>query len=301
MEYPNYQHLTYFYWVAKEGSISKASHVLRLSQSTISAQLRTLEKQLDLKLFDKKGRGLIMTEEAKVVYSYAEELFKLGQELLSTTKSKKQKGPMNFKVGFDHSLHKMTGYRLLAPLFHHDNIKVICFEDSCEKLVLKLLSHDLEIIITNTPVQPQMHIKVFNHLLGESPLAIFGHLKLLKNKKMKYPDNLNGAPFLLPTNNTYLRRALEEWFLSRKVFPVVRAEIEDSSLIKTFAREGIGFMAAPLWAKKELKESYGLTHIGNLSGLKEQYYLISVQKKINNPIVAHLVEEHRNQSDNKYL
>lgn len=301
MDYPNYQHLTYFYWVAREGSISKASKTLHLSQSTISAQLKTLEIQLGVKLFEKKGRGLSLTEEATHVYSYAEDIFKLGQELLTMSRTKKQKGSMNIKVGFDHSLYKMAGYKLLAPLFHHENIKVICFEDSCETLVSKLLSHDLDIIITNTPILPQLHIKVFNHLLAESPLAIFGHPNLVKNNKNKFPENLNGAPFLLPTNNTYLRRALEEWFLSRKIFPVVRAEIEDSALIKTFAGEKIGFLAAPLWAKKELKTNYGLALIGNLTGMKELYYLISVQRKINNPIVAHLVDEHRQQSENKDL
>ncbi|MEI8346724.1 MAG: LysR family transcriptional regulator [Pseudomonadota bacterium] len=301
MEYPNYQHLIYFYLVAREGSIAKACDLLRLSQSTISAQLRTLEEQLGLKLFNKKGRGLIMTEEAQSVFTYAEEIFKLGQELLSLSRShtNKQKGTVNFKVGFDHSLYKMAGFRLLAPLFHHPNIKVICFEDSSEKLVLKLLSHELDIIITNSPILPQMQIKVFNHLLGESAMAIFGRPHLIKKSQKKFPENLNGTPFLLPTNNTYLRRSLEEWFLSRNIFPVVRAEIEDSALIKTFAREGIGCLAAPVWAKNELKKSYGLVQIGHLTGMKELYYLISVQKKINNPVVAHLVWEHRQKSELK--
>ncbi|MBF0208020.1 MAG: LysR family transcriptional regulator [Oligoflexia bacterium] len=301
MEFLNYHHLLYFYLVAREGSVSKASEILRLSQSTISTQIRTLEDQLRIKLFRRVGRKIAITEEAKNVYTYAEDIFKLGQELISVLHHHKSKGSVEVKVGFDHSLYKMAGYKLLSPLFHHKEIKLICYEDSCERLVLKLLSHDLDIIITNSPVAPQANIKVFNHLLGESPVAIYGHPKLLVDSKIKFPENLDKAPFLLPTNNTTLRRSLEEWFIARKVFPNIKAEIEDSALIKTFAREGIGFMASPTWAKSELKRSYNLVQVGLMTGIKELYYLISVQKKINNPIVLHLVEEHRSQLDNKDL
>jgi LysR family transcriptional activator of nhaA len=74
MDWLNYHHLLYLYTVAKEGSVSRAAKVLRLAQPTPSGQIRKLEHVLDEKLFERRGRNLVLTEMGRIAFRYASEI-----------------------------------------------------------------------------------------------------------------------------------------------------------------------------------------------------------------------------------
>jgi LysR family transcriptional activator of nhaA len=84
----NYNHLLYFWTVAREGSITKATQSLHLTPQTISGQLKLLEEAVGEPLFNRVGRGLAMTETGHLVYQYADEIFSLGAELAGGTDSR---------------------------------------------------------------------------------------------------------------------------------------------------------------------------------------------------------------------
>ena len=88
MEWLNYHHLLYFWTVAREGTIARASQELRLAQPTISGQIRVLEEHLGEKLFQRSGRNLVLTDIGRVVYRYADDIFGLGRELMDTLKDR---------------------------------------------------------------------------------------------------------------------------------------------------------------------------------------------------------------------
>src|SRR5210317_1382158 len=95
----NYKHLHYFWAVAKQGGVARASEHLHLTPQTISGQISLLEDSLGEKLFSKVGRNLELTEAGRLVLSYADEIFSLGGELEDTLRNLPAGRPLVFKVG----------------------------------------------------------------------------------------------------------------------------------------------------------------------------------------------------------
>ena len=95
----NYKHLHYFWAAAKQGGIARASELLHLTPQTISGQINLLEEQLGEALFARSGRNLELTETGKLVLSYAEEIFSLGNELEEAVRNLPTGKSMVFRVG----------------------------------------------------------------------------------------------------------------------------------------------------------------------------------------------------------
>ncbi|HEX6976720.1 MAG TPA: LysR family transcriptional regulator, partial [Vicinamibacterales bacterium] len=132
----NYHHLLYFWTVAREGGVSKAAGKLRLSQPTISAQVRLLEEALGEQLFRRQGRGLSLTDAGQLVYRYADEIFSLGRELTETLRGRPAGRPALLNVGVANVVPKLVVYRLLQPATRGpEPVHVVCREDNVEPLV----------------------------------------------------------------------------------------------------------------------------------------------------------------------
>ncbi len=295
MEWLNYHHLLYFWTVAKEGSVTRASEQLYLSQPTISAQIRALERSLGEKLFVKSGRHLALSEMGRVVFRYADEIFALGRELSDTVKGRAKAHvggrPVRFLVGIANVLPKLIAYRLLKPALElSEKIYIVCKEDRPERLLAELAVHDLDLVLTDAPVSPHMKVRAYNHLLGECGVTIFALARSASLYRRGFPSSLNGAPFLLPTDNTALRRSLDQWFEAQQVRPAVVGEFEDSALLKVFGQTGLGLFAAPAAITKEIREQYGVQPIGQIDTIRERFYAISVERKLKHPAVLAISE-----------
>ena len=241
MDWINYHHVLYFWTVAREGSIARASEKLHLGQPAISSQLKQLERSFGVKLFQKNGRNLELTDIGRAVYRYADEIFSLGREMLDTVKGRPTGKPIRFTVGIVDVMPKLIAKRLLEPALHlADPLRLICVEDSLERLLSALALHNVDLVLSETPVTGAMKVRAFNHLLGESTIGVYGIRQLARKYRKGFPKSLDGAPFLLPTSNTALRRALEQWFDREKIHPVIVGEFEDSALIKAFGHAGVG-------------------------------------------------------------
>ena len=291
MEWLNYHHLYYFWTVAREGSISRATHKLHLAQPTLSAQIKSLENALDEKLFEKSGRGLVLTEIGQTVYQYAEDIFLLGKELQDTLKGRPTGKPFTLNIGIADHLHKLIAFKLIEPALKlKEEIKIVCMEDRPEKLLAELALHNLDIVITDTPIPPSIHIKAFHHLIGESDIHFFGPQALIKKLKGDFPQSLNSAPLLLPTPQSGLRRDLDRWFEENKIFPKVVGEFQDSALMKVFAQSGMGIFAGPSIISKDICTQYNVNVLGKSTAIKEKFYVISYERKIKNPAVLAICE-----------
>jgi LysR family transcriptional activator of nhaA len=287
MSWLNYHHLLYFWTVAREGTIAKACELLHLTQPTISGQLRSLEKSLGAKLFDRLGRNLVLTETGRVVYRYANEIFSLGRELTDTLKASPTGRPLRLVVGVADVLPKMVSYRLLEPALHlPEAVQLICREDKPERLLAELSVHGLDIVLSDAPVGPSVRVRAFNHLLGECGVSVMGTAELAKPLRRGFPRSLDGAPFLLPTDNTTLRRSLDQWFDTQGIRPAVRAEFEDSALLKVFGQAGIGLFVVPMAVEDEVRKQYGVRLVGRLQEVRERFYAISVERKLKHPAVV---------------
>ena len=217
MEWLNYHHLLYFWTVARTGSVAAASKELRLAAPTLSNQIGKLEESLGEKLLRRSGRGLVLTDMGRIAMRYADEIFSLGQEFTSTMKERPTGRPLRFCVGIVDVLPKLVAFRLLEPALHLGTpVRLICREDRPDHLLADLATHEVDVVLSDAPASPVVNIHAFNHLLGESGVSFFGPQKLTHLKK-GFPRSLDGAPFLLPLENTAFRRDLNEWFYSQQI------------------------------------------------------------------------------------
>lgn len=294
MEWLNYHHLLYFYTVAKEGGLAPAAEKLALSQPAISAQLRSLEASLGEKLFLREGRRLVLSDVGQNVYRYAEEIFLLGRDLLDSVRGRSTGRPFRLAVGVADVVPKAVAYRLLQPIFSMpEKVQLSCREDRPERLLTELALHQLDLVISDAPVSPWAKLRAFNHALGSCEVAFFGAPSLIRKVGSRFPACLQAAPVLMPGAHTALRRSLDAWFEERELRPEIVAEFDDSALMKSFGQAAQGFFAAPMAVSKEVCRQYQVRSIGKVSGVREEFFAISVQKKLKNPAVLELTRSAR--------
>jgi LysR family transcriptional regulator, transcriptional activator of nhaA len=295
MDRLNYQHLFYFWNVAREGSVTRASEKLRLAQPTISGQLAVFEDAIGAQLLRKEGRKLMLTEKGRTVYNYADEIFALGRELTNTLKGRAGAFGGRLSVGIADALPKLLVYRLIEPaLLTQERAQVICHEDKVERLLAELSLHGVDLVLADAPATGSAGGRVYSHLLGQCGVAVFGAPALAAKYAGDFPRSLEGAPLLLPTPTTALRRSLDLWFESRRICPEIRAEIEDSALMKTFAAAGVGLFVAPVAVTGEIERRYDVVRIGDLEGVTESFYAITVRRKVDHPAITVILESAQN-------
>jgi LysR family transcriptional activator of nhaA len=281
----NFRHLYYFWVVAKEGGITRAAKRLDLAIQTISSQLALLEESVGKSLFTQQGRRLVLTEPGRLALSYADQIFLLGeqmQEALGEADSLRTR----LTVGISDSLPKLTAYRLLEATTRLEKpVRLVCFEDQFEALLGDLALHKLDVVLTDRAVHPGTTLGVFSHQLFESETIIVGTPALAQVYAERFPDNLNGAPFLLPTRNNALRGKIDEWFNAHSVRPDVVGEFEDNALLNTFGRRGLGLFFAPAALAGDIAEQFGAVLVGRVPQVREQFYAISNERKIQHPAV----------------
>lgn len=291
MERINYQHLFYFWNVAREGSIIRACEILHLAQPTISGQLAVLEQTIGEKLFYKNGRKLVLTDTGRVVFHYADEIFSLGRELTNTLKGRPTGRALRLIVGVADALPKLVAYRLIEPAFRlPEPVQILCYEDKAERLLAEISLQGIDLVLSDVPITPSGGAKAFNHLLGECAVAVFGTPELATVYRRNFPRSLSGAPFLLPTGNTSLRRSLDQWFEDEGISPKIQAEIEDSALLKTFGSGGVGLFVAPVLVEKEIQRQYGVEVIGRIEVVQERFYAVTVHRKLKHPAVTAILD-----------
>ena len=294
MEWLNYHHLLYFWVAAREGGISRAAAQLHLAQPTVSAQIRALEESLGEKLFSRSGRTLVLTEVGRVVFRYAEDIFSLGRELLDTVKDRPTGRPLRLTVGVVDVVPKLVAYRLLAPAFGLGSpIRVVCREGKAERLLVELAVHEIDVVLADRPSEPAFKGRTFNHLLGECGVTFLATAGLARARRRAFPRSLDAAPFLLPTENTTLRRSLEQWFEAQAVRPSVVSEFEDSALLMVFGQAGLGIFAAPSIIESEIRRQFRVQRIGQTEDIRERFYAITVERKLKHPAVVAISESAR--------
>jgi LysR family transcriptional activator of nhaA len=282
----NYKHLHYFWVVAKAGSIARASEQLHLTPQTISGQLSLFESVQGEKLFRKNGRNLELTEAGRLVLSYAEEIFSLGQELEQVLHHLPTERIVQLRVGVSDAVAKAVAYRLLEPALRMpQTLKINCREGKLEYLLAELAMHKLDVVITDTPMPTTVNVRGYTHQLGECGISFFGTEELMRQHPAPFPACLDGAPLLLPGDDSALRSKLMHWLNAHQLHPRITGEFDDSALMSAFGQAGAGFFAKPSAIADIVTRQYDVHLAGSTEEIKEQYYAISVQRKLTHPAV----------------
>lgn len=290
----NYQHLLYFWAVVRTGSLTRACEELALAAPTISAQLRTFEERLGEKLLVKSGRTLVPTEVGRLVYSYANQIFGLGQELLEALEQRPSSRPLKLLIGIDDVLPKEIAYKIVEPgLQLKQPVRVICREGSLERLVADLAIHEVDVVLSDSPITPSLNVRAYSHSLGSCNVYWMATPTLAKTLRRDFPKSLDGVPVLLPTDDTAIRRALDQWLDRQNVRPLLLGEFEDYAMLREFAREGHGFAPVPSVLETSFRRQHGFVRIGLAKGVKAEFYAISAERKIKHPAVAAMTDNAR--------
>jgi LysR family transcriptional activator of nhaA len=289
----NHHHLFHFWTVVREGGVTRASEKLNISQPTISGQLRDLEEALGEKLLIRSGRTVALTDIGRTVYRYADQMLGLDRELLEAVKGRPTR-PGRLAVGVAMVVPKLVAYRMLEPALRlPEPIHLDCVQERPERLLAELAIYGLDVVLADAPAPPAVKVRAYDHLLGESGVSVFGTERMAAAHRRGFPGSLDGAPFLLPSEDSALRLSLEEWFQKHRVRPRVVGTFEDSALLDAFGRAGAGLFAMPAAIEAELRRQYRVRVVGRLESVRQRFYAITVERKLRNPAVIAISERAR--------
>jgi LysR family transcriptional activator of nhaA len=291
MKHLDYGQLHTFWTVAKEGGVGKAAAKLFLAQPTVSGQLRALERAVGHPLVVRSGRGIMLSDCGRHVFQYAEEIFSLGREMLDGLRGLPSGRVPRVIVGIADVVPKSLSYRLLAPLLvGGEPIHIVGREGKPDELLADLALHRIDLVVSDSPVPPGAKVRAYSRLIGDSDVTLFAVAALARRYRRRFPQSLNDAPFVLPTENTILRRSLNDWFRALELRPNVVAEFEDSALVKFIGSGGVGVFAAPTSVQKDVCRVFGVQVVGRIEDVRERFYAISADRRLRNPAVIALLE-----------
>lgn len=283
----NYKQLHHFWTVANAGSIRRGSERLNLTPQTLSGQIAALEQSMGVELFRRAGRGLALTETGRIALSYADEIFQAGGELESALRRPPTSRLLPFRVGVADVVPKSLAYRLLAPaLALPDSLRIVCREDKLDQLLGELAIHRLDMVLADRPMPADTDVKAFSHKLGECGISFFATPELAARHRGPFPDCLDGAPLLVPSEDTSVRGRLMRWLGARRIQPRVVGEFDDSALMNEFGYGGIGIFIAPSAIAAEVQAHYGVKILGQTDEVVDRFFAISVQRRLTHPAVT---------------
>lgn len=280
----NYRQLHYFWVVAKAGGIARAAEQLHLTPQTLSGQVSQLEERLGVELFRRVGRRLVLSEQGKQVLSYADEIFQVGQELEERLRNQKEERQFLFRVGIADVMPKSIAYQLLAPsLVLPDPVRLICREDKFERLLAELALHRLDLVLADKPIPSGVDVKGYSHRLGESSITFLAAPTVAARLVGEFPRCLDGAPLLVPGEDSAGRGPLLRWLRGQGVHPRLVGEFDDGALMNAFGQAGAGVFPVPTALVTELEAQHGLVRVGQTDAVTEKFYLITVERKLTHP------------------
>ncbi len=289
MSWINYTHLRCFWATVREGSVSAAGRALHVSQPTVSAHLKTLETVVGKRLLNRSRSGISLTSTGRAVYRYADEIFRLGAELEGSLRGDRIPVVQRLRLGIADVVPKSVVHHVIQPaLKMKERPRVACYEGKPPELLARLARQELDAVVADTPVDGQQ-INAFNHLLGESALTVFAPVKDAPRYRRGFPRSLDGAPFLLPTPNTAMRRELDRWFAAAGIHPDTCAEFEDMALLKAFAADGLGLFALPTVVEADVRRQCGAHVVGRIEEARERIYVITLQRRVHHAALTAIV------------
>jgi len=293
METLNHHHLYHFWTVVREGGVTRASEKLHVSQPTVSSQLRELEQALGEKLLARSGRSVVLTDAGRTVYRYADEILGLDRELRDAVKGRPVR-PGRLAVGIAMVVPKLVAYRMLEPALRlPEPMQLHCVHESPERLLAELALYALDVVLADAAAPSTVKVRAYSHLLGECGVTVFGAERLALAHRRRFPRSLDGAPFLLPGEDSALRVSLEAWFQDHGIRPRVVGTFQDNGLLDAFGQAGTGLFAAPSAIEDEVRRQYGVRVVGRLAAVRQRFYAITVERKLRNPAVIAISERAR--------
>ena len=285
----NYHHLFYFKTIAEEGTVSRAAERLRIGQPTLSAQLKQFEEAIGVRLFEREHKKLILTEQGKVALDYAKGIFRMGSEMYEVLHDRLKPLRPSLHVGSLDSIPKQIVLQLVKHAFKISPCQVTLSEGSSDVLLRELGAHRIDIVVSNFLPSGTDGKGLFPKAIAKTNVAFFGSAKY-KHLRKGFPNSIAGQPIIVPTYDSKLRSDLDHWAKVHGIELNIVVEGQDIATKKLMAIDGLGVLPTAIHTVNRQVLSGELMEIGRLQGVHEELFLITVQRKIANPIALKLVE-----------
>ncbi len=285
----NYHHLFYFKTIANEGGVAKAAQRLRLGQPTLSAQLKQFEENLGIKLFERSHKRLVLTESGRVALEYANEIFRMGSEMVEVLHDRLTPTRTDVQLGALDSVPKQLIYSLVKAAYEVSPCSVSVLEGPDDHLLRELLAHRIDLVLTNHLPPISDSRKVYSRKLERMSVVVCGSPRF-KDLRRDFPYSLSQKPLVMPTKHSKLRHDLDHYFETNNIQPDIIAETQDTSLQKILGAQGLGLIPIAEPAVEAMLKSKDLIQIGTLEGVYEELYLMAASRKIVNSVSSHLLK-----------
>lgn len=283
----NYHHLFYFKTIAEEGTVSKAAEKLRVGQPTLSAQLKQFEDTLGVQLFERQHKKLVLTEQGKVALDYSKGIFRLGSEMYEVLHDRLKPLKPSLHLGALDSVPKQIVLQLVKHAFRISPCQITLSEGKSDELLRELVSHRMDLMVTNFLPVGTDGKGLYPKSITKKNVAFYGAPKF-KALRKGFPKSISRQPMILPTYDSQLRQDLDHWAKLNKIELNIVCESQDISVKKLMATSEMGLIPTATHTVTGQVLRGELVEIGQLQGVYEELFLVTAQRKIENPIAAKL-------------
>ncbi|MBK9071749.1 MAG: LysR family transcriptional regulator [Myxococcales bacterium] len=291
MNWLNYQHLYYFSVIASEGGIAPAARKLKLTHSTLSAQLKSLEAHLGTLLFDRRGKRLWLTSFGQEALSYAVDIFRLGRELNESAQGRLRGRRKMVVVGVAPSIPKSLIAWVMETTLASENVSVQIRQDDPPVLLERLMLGRCGMVITNDPPQLPRASRLHVQILGNTGISLYAHDRLARGLKKDFPAGINGKKLVMPMAGGPLRKALDHWLLEHELSVEVVAETNDAGIMRALGTLGTCILPVRGIVRKEVEGLHGLRLLGECVGVRETYYAVTAERKSHDEPISAILRQ----------
>ena len=285
----NYNHLRYFWAVAREGNLTRTAEKLLVSQSALSIQIKKLETQLGHDLFERTGRQLLLTEAGRIAFDHAEAIFAGGAELLATLKERPEERRSILRVGALATLSRNFQIDFLRPLLAREDVEVVVRSGSTAHLLQSLETHRLDVVLVNVAPPRDAARPWISHPIAEQPVSLIGTPARI-GKGGTLAKLLEREPLVLPTMESSVRIGFDALLDRMGLHVRIAAEVDDMAMMRLLAREDIGLAVVPPIVVKDELASGLLVEVEQLPQLSETFFAVTLKRRFPNPLLRKLIE-----------
>ncbi len=283
----NLHHLRLFRAVATDGTLTGAARTLNLSQSALSTQIRTLEAVLGHDLFERRGRGLVLTEAGRIALDHAEAIFRTAEDLTATLRET-GRARRTLRVGALSTLSRNFQMQFLRPLVGRADVEVVLRSGSQPELLRGLAALELDVVLTNLAPVREPGDAWLVHRIDEQPVSLIGTPGRV-GKARGLADLLATEPLILPAQGSALRSAFDGLAARLGVVPQIAAEADDMAMLRLLAREDTGLaVIPPIVVRDELALGL-LVEALRLPGISEAFLAVTRERRFPNRLLTELL------------